>query len=676
MRAMQKYNRIPLIAAFVLFTLTSFGQKCGHDLLEEEVKRNYPGYESAEAEFIASVDFERDNQTEATVYKIPVVVHIIYDTQADNISDKQVKDAIAVLNEDFRRINADTSDTRSVFVDVATDTEIEFELAKLDPNGNCTTAITRTQSALSVNASNNVKGLVSWSNSKYLNIWVVNSIDIGSSGAGGTVLGYAYKPNPGQSTTFDGIVIRHDRMGRIGTGVSRGRTLTHEAGHYLGLDHPFRGGCFQGDNCADTPPVLESSFGCDLTANTCSNDFPNLVDQIENYMDYADDDCMNMFTQDQKAIMRSSLETANRRGYLITTGNQSGTGIAAGTVLPCAPEANFLADRAVFCEGSTVQFSDESTFGNPTSWQWNFPGGNPSTSTLENPVVTYANPGNYNVKLEVTNANGSSTLLQNGYVSVRSNNSGLWVNGFNSGFEFFAVPNATWHVENADGDAIKWQRNSFNNYEGAYCVKLDNFNNSPDNSDALVTDKIWVGGAQSMAFSFAYAVASKPGFAGDRIVVSVSQDCGTSWESVRTLIGPILYAATNQANAWNPANQNNWRTTTISMDDYVGNDPIMIKVDFISGGGNNAFLDDFELSVVLNEEELTAESISIFPNPSNGVFEIGGLPTGTDYVIYSLDGKVIQRSTLNSNATIDLSQAAAGYYIFQAGQIRKPLIIQ
>ena len=87
-------------------------------------------------------------------------------------------------------------------------------------------------------------------------------------------------------------------------------------------------------------------------------------------MDYADDVCTNMFTEDQRAIMRNNLNISNRRGYLVTSTNYN-TGIAANAVLPCAPEANFKADQAVFCEGTTVQFTDKA-LGNPTSWSWNF----------------------------------------------------------------------------------------------------------------------------------------------------------------------------------------------------------------------------------------------------------------------------------------------------------------
>ncbi|MEY2964133.1 MAG: hypothetical protein RL754_1394 [Bacteroidota bacterium] len=670
---MQKYILSLLSGLFILLSTQAQAQKCGHDVLEAELDKAHPERAAQWQEVINSIDFERENSTEGTVYTVPVVVHIIYDDAGDNISDKQVRDAIAVINEDYRRLNADTSNTRATFKSVAADTEIEFRLAQLDPNGNCTTGITRTQSALSVDANNNVKSIISWPRTKYLNIWVVNNIDLNSSSAG-TVLGYAYKPSPGQTTTYDGIVIRHDCMGRIGTSVNNGRTLTHEAGHYLGLDHPFNGGCFQGDNCDDTPPVSEASFGCDLTANSCSNDFPNLPDQIENYMDYADDDCTNMFTLDQKAIMRNSLTTSNLRGYLVTSTNQDATGLTPGIDLGCAPEAFFGSNLKVVCEGSSIQFNDLSRY-NPTSWKWNFAGGTPATSTAANPVVTYNTPGNYNVQLEVTNANGSTVLLEEGEISVRSSNNFMWVNQFSGGFEFHDIPNGSWHVENPDKDAIKWIRTDKASYAGDYAVELANFNNLPDNTDAIVTDKIAVGKATGMIFSFRYAVAARPGGTGDIINVLVSDDCGQSWQSVRAILGPLLYSATNKTTYWRPTSANQWRNVNISLNEFAGGDPIMVKVEFISGGGNNAFFDDFNLAVTLGEEELGTMPISLYPNPNNGSFHLDGLNEGTAYRITDMQGRTIKTGVLGSAGNVDL-HASAGYYLFQAGETRIPLIIQ
>jgi len=334
------------------------------------------------------------------------------------------------------------------------------------------------------------------------------------------------------------------------------------------------------------------------------------------------------------------------------------------------------------CNGTTVQFTDKSEFGNPTSWSWYFPGGTPSTSTAQNPTVTYASMTgigykNYTVGLTVSNATGSTQSLIGGYMSVRRNGGGthMWVNNFSSGFEFHDVPNGTWHVENADGDAVKWERNSYNHYDGNYCVKLDNFNNDPDNSDALITDQIVVSRATAMSLGFRYAIASKPGQAQDDLVISVSQDCGETWDEIRTIRGPLLYAALNKANPWNPTSASNWRSATINLNDFAGGAPIMIKVDFISGGGNNAFLDAFNLDVTLDQDELSANNIKIFPNPSNGLFHIEGLPAGTAYRIFSIDGREIQQGTLALDASLQVN-ASPGYYIFQTEGVRKQLIIQ
>ena len=673
---MQKTLSLPILLGLMLLPGMTASAQCLHDELEREVIEQNPQYLQNEAAFIDALDFDNHASSEATVYTIPVVVHVIYNNAADSISKEQVEDGIAVLNEDYRRLNADASNTRTIFQSVAADTEIEFRLAKLDPNGNCTTGITYTESALSVDAGNNVKGLISWPNSDYMNIWVVNSIASTGSG-GGTVLGYAYKPSPGQSTTFDGIVIRHDRLGRIGTSNSLGRTLTHEAGHYLGLDHPFKGGCFQGDNCADTPPVSEASFGCDLNANSCSNDSPDRPDQIENYMDYADDACTNLFTQDQKTIMRGSLQNATRRGYLITAANQTQTGIVPGQALPCVAEANFKASQEVLCKGQTVSFFDISEMGNATSWQWSFPAGTPSTSTAQNPQVTYNSKGNFDVSLTVTNAVGTTSKTHTGFISVRSSDNPMWVNDFSSGFEFSDIPNGTWHVDNPDNDNTKWKRISTTAYQGNYCIKLDNYNNTAGNIDAVISEQIVVDRAASLTLAFQYAAASRPGNATDKWFIEVSDDCGLTWDQVRTIQGPLVYSQINKTNAWQPSSSSHWRSSTTSLNAYAGGDPIMVKIGFISGGGNNAYLDNIELAVTLDQEEHTAQEVLLFPNPSNdGSFEVSGLEVGSPYTVVSTEGRMLQSGLLDETMKVQLHGASAGYYFFQSGGTILPLVVQ
>jgi hypothetical protein len=101
----------------------------------------------------------------------------------------------------------------------------------------------------------------------------------------------------------------------------------------------------------------------------------------------------------------------------------------------------------------------------------------------------------------------------------------------------------------------------------------------------------------------------------------------------------------------------------------------MIKIDFISGGGNNAFLDDFQLVTVLDNEEILIEDVQIAPNPSSGSFQVQGLPSGSEYVIYTVDGRLIQKGQLDFERSIHI-ESNPGYYIFQSGDLRKPIIIQ
>ena len=123
---------------------------------------------------------------------IPVVFHVIHAYGDENISKAQIEDQIRILNEDFRRMNADTSNTRDVFKSRASDFEIEFQLARKDPDGNCTEGITRHYSAFTDKGDDPIKSMFpAWDQKKYLNIWVVRNITY-SSQLGGTVLGYAY----------------------------------------------------------------------------------------------------------------------------------------------------------------------------------------------------------------------------------------------------------------------------------------------------------------------------------------------------------------------------------------------------------------------------------------------------------------------------------------------------
>jgi len=210
-------------------------------------------------------------------------------------------------------------------------------------------------------------------------------------------------------------MVRYDAVGR--NGLYNGRVVVHEVGHSLGLRHTFSGGCgvdciTSGDYICDTPPVLSPNYGCPTGINSCSNDVPDLPDLVENYMDYSPN-CANMFTQGQKDRMYNWLQVA----YLASGPNLQNTGCYLCDTLPCPPIADFKEGKTLAAVGGSINFTDFS-YGIPTSWQWSFQGGTPSSSTAQNPIVTYDTVGTYSVTLIVTNAAGSDTLVKSNYIYI------------------------------------------------------------------------------------------------------------------------------------------------------------------------------------------------------------------------------------------------------------------
>jgi hypothetical protein len=247
------------------------------------------------------------------IYTIPVVVHVVYFTSGQNVSDAQIISQIDVLNEDFGRTNADTVNTPSAFASVAAVTNFQFCLASKDTAGNPTNGIERRQTTVqSFQPNDDVKyysmgGLNAWNVNKYLNIWVCN--------LGGFVLGYGELPASLHTNTF-GVVVDYNVFGRVGN-VSppyhKGRTCTHEISHCFRLSHIWaddNGACGPpGDFVSDTPDQADATFGCFTSPKTdaCSPVSPGIM--FMNYMDYSDDNCLNMFTEGQSLRMLSAISS-------------------------------------------------------------------------------------------------------------------------------------------------------------------------------------------------------------------------------------------------------------------------------------------------------------------------------------------------------------------------------
>ncbi len=252
--------------------------------------------------------------TRSTV-TIPVVVHVLWNSGEQNISDEQIASQLAILNQDFRSLNVETPTIPAVFQPLIADVELEFCLARIDPNGNPTSGITRkfTNNPVGIGGTtaihySNQGGQGAWDTARYLNIWVAKF-------AGG-IGGIASFPGEGPAAE-DGIEINYLQFGNINVNppYHLGRTLTHEVGHYLNLEHPWGPSitdCCGDDFVGDTPETCETYIGeCPAhPAISCS-----MPDVFMNYMFYTNDDCMGMFTNGQKIRMLATLNTL-RSGLL------------------------------------------------------------------------------------------------------------------------------------------------------------------------------------------------------------------------------------------------------------------------------------------------------------------------------------------------------------------------
>lgn len=323
-----------------------------HDVHLEQM-RNDPNYAANRFTIEEQTSrFINQGKTSRGVKTIPVVFHIVYRTATENISDAQILSQLDILNADFRKLNNDWLNTPIAFQALATDCEIQFCLAQQDPNGNASTGIKRVPTSVTSFSSNNaVKytaqgGSDAWDRNRYLNIWVCN--------LGGGLLGYAQFP--GGAAATDGVVINYTATGNIGTATApyhKGRTATHEVGHWLNLYHIWGDdgtGCNGSDLVGDTPNQGGANYGCPSFPKVSCTNGPN-GDLFMNYMDYTDDACMFMFTAGQKARIDALFTAGGARSSLMTS-----NGCTPPTPVLCGVPAN-LTSINVTTTGATVSWN-------------------------------------------------------------------------------------------------------------------------------------------------------------------------------------------------------------------------------------------------------------------------------------------------------------------------------
>lgn len=626
-----------LLALTVLFLTTTAQNRepriCLSETLFQEKAQSDPSLlqnrETLERFTEQYVQQQPGQRNAGVVRAIPVVFHVIHEGSTENISRDQCLDQLRVLNEDFRRLNADAASTPGVFQAIAADSEIEFRIAQLDPNGNCTDGVTRTFSHLTNNARDNVKALIYWPSNKYLNIWIVKTIE-NTSGGAGFVIGFAQFP--GGNAATDGVVLRHDFTGTIGTAATSGyagRTGSHEVGHWLNLRHIWGDSNCGNDFVTDTPPHEGAHAGCPshpYHVNNCGAGTSPNGEMFMNYMDYTDGDCQNMFSQGQSTRMNAALSSSlSGRNNLWTPSNLTSTGTDGTPPVVCSPIADFASETKYICEGTTLNFVDGSWNGDPTTWDWQFPGGTPNSSVSQNPSIQYNTPGIYDVTLTVTNSAGTDTKSAPGMIVVSPAAAAINTYPFSEGFET-GFPNPDWYVNNSNPATNFWEQTSLAAHTGSNSVQLYNHSgNGAENIDEFITTSFNLSNVSQTTMVFWRAFAIRSNNSIDKLRVLSSTNCGQLWSVRYTKSGTNLATAGLVSSVFIP-NASQWDADTVNLSStsVSGKPNVRFKFEYTQDTGNNIYIDDINLNGVvgINEYINMQAGVDIYPNPSESETKI------------------------------------------------------
>jgi PKD repeat protein len=679
--------RFLLIALFFLSLIASpiFAQnviRCYTDENHEQLMQQFPELES-------KIEFEQwmqqqliQNQSSAIiggVYVIPVVVHVVHNGEAvgtgSNVSFAAIQSQINVLNEDFRKILG--SNGWNTHPDGA-DTQIEFCLAQRRPDGSAFpagepgvnrinrntvgfTAPPYTQAYMNATVkpytyNNNVPTATrGWDPAKYMNIWLAD--------LSGGLLGYAQFPQSplggmgcgNQTAGTDGVVFLYNSIGKSSvtgfTGAyNEGRTATHEIGHWLGLRHIWGdGGCTVDDFCNDTPEAGAANYGCPVGTNSCTGAPDAGVDMIENYMDYTDDLCMNIFTNDQKMRMRTVLENSPLRASLINSDactpplavdasvvdiiNPKGDN-CIGSITPSVTLKNRGSGSLT---SATISYKIDN--GTPTTFAWTGNLASGATTTVNLPAFTTTS-GQHFIKAYSTLPNGQidqATAYDTSGIGfmISQGISAPFTETFDGGT---FPPDVRWVVENPTNDCYEWVGASATSISGVFnnnAAQFPGFGNATGQTENLITPIFTLpcnATAASLQFDVAYRRRNTTTANYERLYVEISENCGATWNTtpIYDKSGTALQVLTaTLATYYTPVGTTDWRTETINLLPFVTTTSknVKFRIRAVAANGNNIYIDNLKFNATTPGEISVAQgSTNIF---DEGFYNYGSVTAGT-----------------------------------------------